>query len=276
MVAALALDRLDENRGHLVRRGDPLEHGVLDLLDTIAAEVRITACLRSLRIGDVMDVRNERREAAAVDQLGARKRHGAVGPAVKSAQESNGPASACVPAGQFQCRLQCLGSAVGEEDALGRRARRQLGESLRQVDLGLVIKIGAGHVNQPGGLVLNGGDDLGMAMPGRGHGDACREVEEQVPIDVSNHRPAAPLDDERIQPRVGRRNGLLVPLQQDLRVGTGQAGLNVRNALLSKCHISKPPQAADCAGSTAAGSVFLNTTTISYPRWRNISMSNGC
>ena len=62
-------------------------------------------------------------------QLRAGQRHGPVGAAVERAEEGDDPRAAGVPAGQLQRRLQRLGAAVGEEDALGRRARRQLSAS---------------------------------------------------------------------------------------------------------------------------------------------------
>src|SRR5206468_1525368 len=81
-------------------------------------------------------------------------------------------------------RLQRLGPAVGVEHPLGRRPGGQLGQPLGQVDLRLVVEVGAGHVDQPGRLVLDGGDDFRVAVAGGGHGDAGGEVEEQVAVHV--------------------------------------------------------------------------------------------
>ncbi len=105
---------------------------------------------------------------------------------------------------------------------LGDGAGRHLGQPLGQVDLRLVIEIGAGHVDQLAGLVLDGGDDLGMAVPRRGDGDAGGEIEEEVAVDVLDHRAAAALDDQGINARVGRRHVLLVALEQGLAFGPGK------------------------------------------------------
>ena len=229
MIAAFALDRLDEDGRHLVRRRDALEHRLLDLLDAGAAGDRVVALLAAARERHVMNVRHQRREAAAMDQLRAGQRHGPVGAAVKGAEEGDGPRPPGVPAGQLQGRFERFGPAVGEEDPLRRCARRDLGQPLGQVDLRLVVEIGARHVQQLGRLVLNGGDDLRMTMPRRGDGDAGGEVEKQIAVHVLDDRPAAPGAHQRIDARVRRRHVLLVALQQGLGVTTRQRGLDGRD-----------------------------------------------
>ena len=78
---------------------------------------RRTECQHA-RIGDVVDVGHQGREAAAMDQLRAGQRHGAIGAAMKAAKEGDGPRPAGVPAGQLQRGFERLGAAVGEEDAV--------------------------------------------------------------------------------------------------------------------------------------------------------------
>ena len=102
-------------------------------------------------------------------------------------------------------------------------ARRDLGELLRQVDLRRVVEIGPRHVQQLGRLVLDGGDDLRMAVAGRADGDAGGEVEEQVAVDVLDDRPAAALHRQRIDARVRRRHVLLVGRDQQRARGPGSS-----------------------------------------------------
>src|SRR5262249_37562512 len=144
-------------------------------------------------------------------------------------EEGDGPRAAGVPACQFQSGFQRFGATVGEEDALGRLAGRQFREALRQVDLRTVVKIGSRHVQELRCLVLNGGDDVRVAVPRRGDGDAGREIEEQVSVHVFDDRAAAAFDYERIDARVRRRRVPLVALQQDRGEGTGQVRANVRD-----------------------------------------------
>ena len=72
------------------------------------------------------------------------------------------------------------------------------GQPLGEVDLRPVVEVGAGHVEQLVGLVLDRGDDLRVAVAGGGDGDAGGEVEEQVAVHVLDDAAAAALDDQRI------------------------------------------------------------------------------
>ncbi len=74
-VAALALDRLDEDRGHLVGRHEALEDALLELVEAGAAERH------------VVDARQERPEAGVVLGLRGGQADRAVRPAVERAEE---------------------------------------------------------------------------------------------------------------------------------------------------------------------------------------------
>ena len=90
---------------------------------------------------------------------------------------------------------------------------------LGQVDLRLVVEVGPRHVQQLVGLVLDGGDDFRVAMPGGGHGDAGRHVEEAVAVHVFDDGPAAAGDDERVDAGVRWGDELGVPFEQRLSAG---------------------------------------------------------
>ena len=79
-----------------------------------------------------------------------------------------------------------------------------------------------------GGLLLDGGDDVGMAMAGRSHGDAGREIEELIAVHVGDDDAATAFGHERIGAGVGRGNILIVAFENALGVGTGQSRANVR------------------------------------------------
>ena len=82
-----------------------------------------------------------------------------------------------------------------------------LGQPLRQVDLRLIVEIGAGHVQQLGRLILDGGDDLRDGS-GRSTVTAMPAVKsrKRLPSTSSNDGAAAALDDQRIDARVRRRH----------------------------------------------------------------------
>ena len=146
----------------------------------------------------MVDVRHERREPAAVDELRAGERHRPVGAAVERPEERDHAVALGVPAGELQRRLDGLRPAVGEEHLLRRRAGGDLRQPLRQVDLRAVVEVGAAHVEQLARLILDGGDDFRVTVAGVGDRDAGGEVEEEVAVHVLNDGPAAALDEQRV------------------------------------------------------------------------------
>ncbi len=68
----------------------------------------------------------------------------------------------------------------------------------------LVVKIGAGDVDQLGGLFLDGSDDLRMAMPRRNNRNAGGKVQELVSVDVFYSDAAAAFGDHGIGAGVAR------------------------------------------------------------------------
>ena len=60
---------------------------------------------------------------------------------------------------------------------------------VRQLTMLFVIKIGARHVDQFARLLLNGGHHIRMAMPGRSHGNAGREIKKLVAIHIVTTMP---------------------------------------------------------------------------------------
>ena len=91
----------------------------------------------------------------------------------------------------------------------------------------LVVEVGAGHVDQLTGLLLDGSDDMGMAVAGGGHGDAGGEIEELIAVDVGDDDAASALGHQRIRTGVGRRNIFLIAGEDALGVGAGQRGLEL-------------------------------------------------
>ena len=130
--------------------------------------------------------------------------------------------AAGVIAGQLERALNGLRAGVAIEEAMrsghGRHGREALGE-IRQR---LVVEVGAGDVDQLGGLLLNGGDHFGMAMAGGGHGDAGGEVEKLVAVHVFHADAAAALGHQRIGARITGRNQAVVGGHGGAGLGSGQ------------------------------------------------------
>ena len=142
--------------------------------------------------------RHERRKAAPLLRFRGGQRQRAHGASVKRAEERNDVLALGVIAGQLEGALDRLRAGVAVVNFVGSGHGRDLRQALRQCDHVLVIKIRPRHVDQLGRLLLNGGDDVGMAMAGRGHGDAGGEIIELVAVDVSDDDAAATLGHQRI------------------------------------------------------------------------------
>jgi len=93
---------------------------------------------------------------------------------------------------------------------------------MRQRDHALVVEVGAGHVDQLGGLLLDGLDDLRMTVAGGGDGDAGGEVEELVAVHVFDPGAAAPFGYQRIATCVGGGDPTVVGFHDGARFGSGQ------------------------------------------------------
>jgi hypothetical protein len=83
-------------------------------------------------------------------------------------------------------------------------------------------------MNQASGLFLNGFNHLGVAMPRRDHGDPGCEIEKAVPIGVLDDGALASFCDQGIVAGVGRRDNLLIPLNNCLCLGAGERSEDVR------------------------------------------------
>jgi hypothetical protein len=97
-------------------------------------------------------------------------------------------------------------------------ARHGPAQLLRELRHALVVKIGAGHVNQLGSLLLNRGDNLRMAMSGRAHGNAGRKVEKRVAVHVFDDGTVPSLGHQGIVARIRGRHEFRVSLEHPLGV----------------------------------------------------------
>ena len=124
-VAALAEDRLDDDRRDAVRVDELVERQVELGLPVARAGVRgVRAAGRpvAVRVGGVVDGAGQRLEGAAVDVLGGRQRHRLGRPAVVAVAERHDRRPAGRHAGELDRRLDRLGAGVRQE-RLPRAAR---------------------------------------------------------------------------------------------------------------------------------------------------------
>ena len=78
-----------------------------------------------------------------------------------------------------------------------------------------------------------------MAMPGGNDGDSGREIEKGISVHILHHGAAARLCDQRVIARVGRRDHIVVALDDLLRFGAGKGGYEMGQFpfLLSDLHV---------------------------------------
>ena len=123
---------------------------------------------------------------------------------MKSAVEGDEFFAARVVAREFDGGLDRFGAGIAVIDALLFFAGRDGGEFFGELDHVRVVEIGARHVDQFGGLPLNRGDHVGMAMSGGNHGDAGGEIDERIAVHVFDERAAPAGGDERVAARIRR------------------------------------------------------------------------
>ena len=235
-VAALALDRLDDDRGDLVGRGEVHEELLGDERQALRG-TRVGAAVEAIgiRVRRVVHARHERPEAAPLDRLAGGQRQRAQRSAVKRAEERDDPLPLRVIARQLDRRLGRLGAGVGEERADVAVDRRDRGERLGQPDLRLVVEVRPRHVDELLRLIGDRAHDVGMRDAGRVDRDAGGAIEEAVAVDVLDHRPFAAGDHERIVARVGGRDVLRVALDDRPGLRAGQRRPDVWRVHLAAC-----------------------------------------
>ncbi len=163
----------------------------------------------------------QRAKSLALHGLGSSERKRAERAPVKAAMKCDDFVAPRVISRQLDGRLDGLRARIAEINFFRLPCREQFQTSRsRQFHQPLVIKIGAGNMNQFRGLLLNGLDHARMAMPRRNHGDARGKIQKQIAIHVLNHRATPALGHERVAARVGRRNELRVPRDHFLCIRT--------------------------------------------------------
>ena len=136
---------------------------------------------------------------------------------MKRAVEGDDPLAPRGEARQFDRRLDRLGSAVREEHLPALVGRHRRGQPLAEADHRLIVEIGRGHMAEPCGLFLDGGDDAWVGMTRRHDGDASVHVEIPLTIGVPDVAAQATFHDQWVDaPHAGGEDRLVA---RDERAG---------------------------------------------------------
>ena len=124
---------------------------------------------------------------------------------------------------QLQSSLDSFGAAVGEMCLRRSRDRNDLIKFLGQLRHLPIVEISSAHMNQLRGLFLNRGDNFGMTVSGRTHGDAGVAIEKQIAVNVLNPDARGTLGDKfECRARICRVNKLRVRLDYAAGFWPGQ------------------------------------------------------
>ncbi len=167
----------------------------------------------AIRVRRVDHARNQRAEPGALHGFARGEGECSHGPTVEAAEEGDDLVAPGSVARQLDSPLHRLRARVAEGDAARHVAGRDLIQLFGQRGEFFVVEIRPRHVDQAGGLLLNGFHHPRMAVPGGHYGDAGREIEEAVAIHVFHDGALAFLRYKRIAaafddgPRARTRHG---------------------------------------------------------------------
>ena len=217
-VAALALDRLDDDRRDLVGRRELVEQDVVEPLEVLDPAVR-----------GVEDPRQQRPEAGVVLGLRGRQRDRAVGPTVERAEERDDVRPLGREPRELDRRLDDLGPGVAEIGAHAARDRRDPRQLAADLGVDRQVEVRRREMDQLGRLLLDRGHDLRMRVTGRVDRDAGGEIEEEVAVDVLDDEAVAADRDDRVGTREAGRGPRLVELDVGPCLRPGKLGDDVRD-----------------------------------------------
>ena len=228
-VAALALDGLDHDRGHIAGGHDPAQDRVAQHLELRAAVAsRVLAPGADAREWRMLDHWQQGPEARPLPNLRVGQRERAHGATVEAALEGDDPRPSGVEAGELDRTLNRLRSGVAQEDTRRLGKGGDARELLAEFDVARLVEVGGRDVDQPLGLLLDGGHDRGVAVAGGDDRDARCKVEEPIAVHVDHHVAAARLGDQRVGAGEGRADRVVVTGDDGSGSRTGELGDNMR------------------------------------------------
>ena len=127
---------------------------------------------------------------------------------MERADESDVVRPAAGIAGELHGALDRLCAGVGEEHLRRCAGQDSRLEALRQLDLRAVVEIRPRHMQESVRLLLDRGHHPRMGVAGGDDGDASREVEEAVAVDIRDPAARAVIHHEGVRAREAGRHRL--------------------------------------------------------------------
>ena len=220
--AALALHRLDHERGDALRRDGGHERALERVERIPSRRPAIVLCERH-----AIDLGRERAEARLVRVRLRRQGHGQQRPAVEAALECDHRRPLGVRARELDRVLDRLGAGVEERGLRRARERGHCHEPLRQRDVELVRNDREVGVREAVELLVGRSDHARMRVTDVQAPDAAGEVQERVPVDVGDRRALAVIDDDRQEDRERVGDHARLPVEDLLRARPRDRGLEL-------------------------------------------------
>src|SRR5436309_1867212 len=221
-IAALALDRLDENGGDAVRRDFLGEELVFDPRRAAPRALGLAAAVLApvaIAVGDVVDLGEERAETGALHGLARGETQSSIGPPVESAEEADDRWPSGRVTRELDRAFDRLCPGVRQEDPLLAWPGRELSEPFAQCREALVVEVRAADMKEACGGLLHRFHDLGMAISCRCNRDAGHEIEKAVAVHVLDHGALTARDRQWILFGIRRRGEAILAF--DDRTGLG-------------------------------------------------------
>ena len=211
---ALALDRLDDDRGHVLLADLGVDQPGHDVQGLGAACLGAAGPAQRVGHRRPVDLPGERPEALLVRHVLGGQRHGQVGaPVIGVVERDDRLAPGRVP-GDLDRVLHRLRARVEQRGPLlviARRARREL---LADRDVLLVRGDHEAGVGEPGDLLADPLHHARRGVARRHHGDARAEVDERVAVRVDQHAAAGGGDEHRQHVAHAARDAALPAAEQ--------------------------------------------------------------
>jgi len=173
------------------------------------------------------DARHQGMIVLLLNGLARGKRKRPHGTAVKGPEEGQVQLPAGMPPGKFERCFNGFCARVAKIDFVQSRTRRQPGEFLGQQDLGRIIEVRTGHMQELIGLVFDGLYHEGVAVASGANRDARSEIKKTVAVRIADPEPFGRLRNQRVDARVRRRHEPVVDCDERRRARTRQRGYDL-------------------------------------------------
>ncbi len=230
VVAAFALNRLHDDRGDFIGRGDGVKQRleVVEALHITGLGLAVHGTAIALCVIRMMHLGEHRPVAAALHRFARRQRRGAHRASMKSSKKADDLLASRPEPSKFDGGFHRLRSRVREENpgilAHGSDGREPFGELHDRSR----VEIGRTHVKELPRLRADRRNDVRVAMSRRTNRNPGCEIQEAIPVRIGDHQPRSFLYDQWIVSVIVLRHDTKIALDEGSGFGAGKRRLDRR------------------------------------------------